>query len=470
MKKIFLILLMLFLWIFSQVSAWSKQTQPEFSGNWVLWNNWYELSSSEVILKHGICKQLTKVGTKNVFVPLKTAWEWQSFYTKVPSSVATVWECSCLATSLDGYSVGVIFHWASITSTKSLPPPLHASSANKTGTFSCNGWVTTLISETSDNITCNAWYSWNGASCVYVPSNCSAGSLSWYNYSWMTHWNTQWVSKVVNGSPANGITNYNATASCNDGSVSISWETSSPSCNAWYTWNGSSCAAPIVVCISDGWVSWSYASTSSSIPSAISTAAAKCCSNKVYESGTQYFYPLNAPSYYIKELSCWNAPPSNCSAGSQNWYSYASLTHGNSQWVNKVVNGAPANGQTNYTATATCNNGNITITWETPSTTCNTGYTWNGAACVMIVAPKCYNVNITYNMTTDYIGTSWSYNWNKRCKSNDFWTMKSITDCSSWTPKIPYSNGSFWSSSCAYTFNQYWDYWGHFSCIEVTCP
>lgn len=90
-------------------------------------------------------------------------------------------------------------------------------------------------------VSCDSWYNkvWN--SCIKINNNCSTINMNGYNIPAVNHWNSTQITKTINWNPANGSTSYTATANCNNGNITIAWESSRISCGSGYNLSWNSC-------------------------------------------------------------------------------------------------------------------------------------------------------------------------------------------------------------------------------------
>lgn len=90
-------------------------------------------------------------------------------------------------------------------------------------------------------VSCDSWYNkvWN--SCTKINNNCSTINMNGYNIPAVNHWNSTQITKTINWNPANGSTSYTATANCNNGNITIAWESSRISCGSGYNLSWNSC-------------------------------------------------------------------------------------------------------------------------------------------------------------------------------------------------------------------------------------
>ncbi|GAB5388538.1 MAG: hypothetical protein Alpg2KO_15060 [Alphaproteobacteria bacterium] len=286
------------------------------------------------------------------------------------------------------------------------------------GTNSC-GWA------------CASGFTQSGSSC---SANCSSGSSGGYNYSALTHGASQAVTRT--GSITGGSLSYSASASCNNGVVSISGESvDSTNCDPGYNASGNACVQSCGVdqyfngssCVAVGTGFYSPAANNSRTACSNkpnnsnytsagggSNACGWACVTDFYKSGSScaavgvgYFSANNNNS----RTACTNKPSNsayttdgnganncgwscssghtqsgsscfaNCSSGSSGGYSYSALTHGANQSVTRSV--SITGGTQSRSATASCSNGVVSIGGETiDSASCQAGYSRSGNTCI----------------------------------------------------------------------------------------
>lgn len=109
----------------------------------------------------------------------------------------------------------------------------------------CSAWTpsTVVWSSLLNNYvwSCNWINAWTSASCSATKLPCPVQTVDGYNVWLLNHAWTQAVSKVVNWTPVNWSTTYNATATCNNSVDGISNEVPTLWCNVWYRVSGGSC-------------------------------------------------------------------------------------------------------------------------------------------------------------------------------------------------------------------------------------
>ncbi len=157
----------------------------------------------------------------------------------------------CSAQTVSGYSVPALSHGGSTTVTKGVG--YRVGGGYYQATASCSSGTVTVSSQTGPHCysgylyTYGSWYqSTYGYYDVCVISTCSAGSVSGYSYSAMSHSQTVAASKsITNGS-------WNATLKCADGGVTVQSE--ALVCNSGHISTGSAC----VQCTSDSHCSSGY--------------------------------------------------------------------------------------------------------------------------------------------------------------------------------------------------------------------
>ncbi len=239
-------------------------------------------SSIEISARHGIaCKVFTNNSWNSYFIPLATWWEYNSFINSI--SWLNITMSDCITYSWDNPSwwscSASPSWWAWSTCTNGSQSRLcQNTNGTQSRSASCirssDGAVVsdTHCTETkpSTSQSCSSTCSGsNTQSCTVQPINCPAWSInswiySWVNYSYasINHGNTRGVN--TSQTIPNGTRNYSGTANCNNGSVTLTNQTTSVSCNSWYSWNGSSCVANQVITYSYSYWSWSSCSANPS--------------------------------------------------------------------------------------------------------------------------------------------------------------------------------------------------------------
>ena len=405
-------------------------------------NEWYRLVSWAwyiTIAAHGICKQVRNASGPDIFVPTKSASEWSFFLAIHPAwekmdcthSWQTSWFGSCDATCGPGNRHQIVSckrHNGDIVSDSwcSLSGPKPAT------TQSCNLWA--CIPLINGSCGPSGWASFPSAPTAGLCATGNPTSVSGFGPWW-------WSCLGTGGGMDMGCgASISATTPWLCGTSHASYFVSAPT--------GGLCSSgiPTIVIGSGPW-NWNCNSI---------------------DGGSNMSCSAN-----------YSLVPADCIAGTYYWYhvwigsmNLDPLPHWSNQSVTKSVYGTPSNGKTDYTATANCNNGSVTITGETPAVSCDSGYSWDGSSCIATPV-KCYSVSMASAKTFAYIGPSWTYAWSKRCKSNIKSDMEAWTDCSTGAPKIPYLNGTFsngtsWDNQCVYTMWWY-EYWWELSCWEIAC-
>lgn len=124
------------------------------------------------------------------------------------------------------------------------------------------------------------------------------------------------------------------------------------------------------------WFSWIFYKSSSVPFGQICQSISRSCTNGILSADASY-----------KHATCSVGVANNCTAQMQNGYTIPAMNHGATQNIFKNSN-TPANGMTRHTATASCNNGNITITEGNSTISCNTWYTKSGNSCISTTPPE----------------------------------------------------------------------------------
>lgn len=144
--------------------------------------------------------------------------------------------------------------------------------------------------------------------------------------------------------------------------------------------------------------------------------------------------------------------PNNCAAGSHNGYSYGALNHGASQSVTKTQNGTPANGSTNYTATATCDNGTLNISGESSTFTCHANYHKEGNSCISNTRQATCGGTLPAN-------AKW--------KTNDKYTQTYNTSNNTWAPTG--FTAVYNAAQCGFVCNDHYT-WNGSACVSSVLP
>lgn len=113
---------------------------------------------------------------------------------------------------------------------------------------------------------------------------------------------------------------------------------------------------------------------------------------------------MSCNSWYNKVWNSCIKINNNCSTRNMNDYNIPAVNHWNSIQITKTINWSPVNWSTTYTATASCNNGNITISWENSRINCGSGYENKNNQCVKkIEIPKYPACDYQHSPIKEYI-------------------------------------------------------------------
>lgn len=160
------------------------------------------------------------------------------------------------------------------------------------------------------------------------------------------------------------------------------------------------------------------------------------------------FSRVENPNRVIKSIEVF----ANCPAGSsKDGYTLtATLNHNATRSVTKTQNGTPANGSTNYTATATCDNGTINISGESSTFTCHANYHKEGNSCVSNTRQATCGGTLPAN-------AKW--------KTNDKYTQTYNATNNTWAPTG--FTAVYNAAQCGFVCNDHYT-WNGSSCVPPT--
>ncbi|GAB5388802.1 MAG: hypothetical protein Alpg2KO_17700 [Alphaproteobacteria bacterium] len=286
---------------------------------------------------------------------------------------------NCTPGNVSNYDHGSILHGASASVSRSVSVTGGTQTYNATA--SCTDGSVAISGEALDATSCDSSHTLVGDACL---ANCTPGTVSGYSHSTIGHGLSSGVTRTA--SITGGTQTFNATASCADGTVTVSGESlSSTSCSSGYSRVGDACFANCTPGSVNGYSHGSLAhAASAGVSKSVGitggsqtfNATATCTDGSVAISGEGLDSTSCSSGYSLVGDACF----ADCGAGTLNGYSYGTLLHGASTGVSKLV-GVTGGDQT-HTATATCTNGGVALSNEgIDSVSCSAAYVADGNTC-----------------------------------------------------------------------------------------